>query len=187
MGEIVKRAILAILVSAALLVLGACKTEVAPTATPKAAAATPSSPSASAGTSPATEKRTVTATKKIPFKTRKVNDPALAKGATKVRAAGASGVRTLTYEVTLTNGVETARKLIREVVTRRPVTRVIAVGTKQARQCDPNYSGCVPIAGDVDCAGGSGDGPGYVTGPVRVVGADIYDLDRDGDGVACDT
>jgi hypothetical protein len=38
----------------------------------------------------------------------------------------------------------------------------------------------------VDCAGGSGNGPAYVAGPVFVVGSDIYDLDRDGDGVACD-
>jgi hypothetical protein len=52
--------------------------------------------------------------------------------------------------------------------------------------CDPNYSGCVPIASDVDCAGGSGNGPAYVQGPVRVVGSDIYDLDRDGDGTACE-
>jgi hypothetical protein len=44
----------------------------------------------------------------------------------------------------------------------------------------------VPIAGDVDCAGGGGNGPAYVDGPVRVVGDDPYDLDRDGDGVACD-
>ena len=54
-------------------------------------------------------------------------------------------------------------------------------------ECHPNYEGaCVPIASDVDCAGGSGNGPAYVTGPVRVVGADVYDLDRDGDGIACD-
>ncbi|MCW3816310.1 hypothetical protein ONA91_17845 [Micromonospora sp. DR5-3] len=53
-------------------------------------------------------------------------------------------------------------------------------------KCDPNYSGCVPIASDVDCAGGSGNGPAYVQGPVRVIGTDIYDLDRDGDGIACD-
>jgi hypothetical protein len=54
--------------------------------------------------------------------------------------------------------------------------------------CDPNYAGaCVPIASDVDCAGGSGNGPEYVQGPVRVVGTDIYDLDRDGDGIGCDT
>lgn len=52
--------------------------------------------------------------------------------------------------------------------------------------CDPNYSGCVPIASDVDCAGGSGNGPAYVAGPIRVVGSDIYGLDRDGDGIACE-
>ncbi len=52
--------------------------------------------------------------------------------------------------------------------------------------CDPNYSGCVPIASDVDCAGGSGNGPAYVAGPVRVTGYDIYGLDRDGDGYGCE-
>jgi resuscitation-promoting factor RpfB len=56
-----------------------------------------------------------------------------------------------------------------------------------AENCDPNYEGaCVPIASDVDCAGGSGNGPEYVRGPVYVVGSDIYDLDRDGDGRGCD-
>jgi len=52
--------------------------------------------------------------------------------------------------------------------------------------CDPNYSGCVPIASDVDCAGGGGNGPAYVKGPVRVIGKDIYGLDRDGDGIGCE-
>jgi hypothetical protein len=54
--------------------------------------------------------------------------------------------------------------------------------------CDPNYVGeCVPAdASDVDCAGGDGDGPEYV-GPVQVVGSDPYDLDRDGDGYACES
>jgi hypothetical protein len=52
--------------------------------------------------------------------------------------------------------------------------------------CDPNYTGCVPIASDVDCAGGSGDGPAYVQGPVRVIGRDIYRLDADHDGIACE-
>lgn len=54
----------------------------------------------------------------------------------------------------------------------------------QASDCDPNYGGvCVPIASDVDCASGSGDGPAYVSGPVYVIVSDIYDLDRNGDGV----
>jgi len=44
----------------------------------------------------------------------------------------------------------------------------------------------VPIASDVDCAGGSGNGPEYVAGPITVVGPDVYGLDRDGDGVACE-
>jgi hypothetical protein len=43
----------------------------------------------------------------------------------------------------------------------------------------------VPIASDVDCAGGSGNGPEY-TGRVRVIGPDVYGLDRDGDGIGCE-
>ncbi|MEN4476753.1 excalibur domain-containing protein [Mycolicibacterium cosmeticum] len=58
---------------------------------------------------------------------------------------------------------------------------------KQGSNCDQNYSGCVPIASDVDCAGGSGNGPEYVQGPINVIGKDIYDLDRDGNGIACDS
>lgn len=56
-----------------------------------------------------------------------------------------------------------------------------------APSCDANYTGCVPIASDVDCAGGSGNGPAYVNGPVQVIGTDIYDLDSDNDGVGCES
>jgi micrococcal nuclease len=49
------------------------------------------------------------------------------------------------------------------------------------------YSPCLPPGSDVDCDGGSGDGPRYVSGPVYVNGSDPYDLDRDGDGVACES
>lgn len=65
---------------------------------------------------------------------------------------------------------------------RQASTRVIG----SAQLCDPNYSGCVPIASDVDCAGRGGNGPAYVKGPIQVIGRDIYGLDRDGDGVACE-
>ena len=59
--------------------------------------------------------------------------------------------------------------------------------TASAQGCDPNYAGaCVPVAPDVDCAGGRGNGPAYVQGPVRVVGRDIYGLDRDNDGIGCE-
>ena len=54
-------------------------------------------------------------------------------------------------------------------------------------ECDINYAKqCVPVASDVDCAGGQGNGPAYTTGPILVVGDDIYGLDRDKDGVACE-
>lgn len=53
-------------------------------------------------------------------------------------------------------------------------------------QCHPSYDPCVPIASDVDCAGGSGNGPVYIEGPIRVIGPDEYGLDRDGDGIGCE-
>jgi hypothetical protein len=55
-----------------------------------------------------------------------------------------------------------------------------------AQSCTPGYSPCIPPAYDVDCAGGSGNGPEYVEGPVYVTGDDPYELDADGDGVACE-
>jgi endonuclease YncB( thermonuclease family) len=57
-----------------------------------------------------------------------------------------------------------------------------------AGKCHPSYQGaCLdPSLSDYDCAGGSGNGPGYVEGPIRVVGPDEYRLDADGDGVACE-
>jgi hypothetical protein len=145
-------------------------------------------PAAPTTAPPIVQTRTVEETRSIPFRTRTVNDSTLARGTRKVRTQGVPGVKTLTYEVTLTDGVETGRRLIGEKVNRKPITKVVAVGTKTAApRCDPNYGeGCVPIARDVDCAGGSGDGPAYVDEVVKVIGDDIYDLDRDNDGYGCD-
>ena len=58
--------------------------------------------------------------------------------------------------------------------------------SEESDNCTPGYSPCLPPESDYDCRGGSGNGPGYVDGSVRVTGPDIYDLDRDGDGVGCD-
>ncbi|MEV6526955.1 G5 domain-containing protein [Longispora sp. NPDC051575] len=158
-------------------------------ATP-AGRATPVVPSAApttAAPAPVVEKRIVTETKDIPFERRTVTDPSRAEGATAVTTYGVTGKRTLTYEVTVADGKELGRKLLRDVVTTDPVAEVTSVGTRSAPTCDPNYSGpCVPIASDVDCAGGKGNGPAYVRGPVYVIGTDIYDLDGDHDGVGCE-
>ncbi|XRQ13298.1 G5 domain-containing protein [Actinomadura welshii] len=180
----------------AMLMLGACAdlAESPTAASDTTSSAAPSTASQASTTSaaptptPSVVKRTVKKNRKIPYKTKRVNDPGLAKGKTRVKRRGVTGIKTLTYEVTYTDGKATDRKLLREAITRRPRARIIAVGTKQARRCHPNYSGaCVPIASDVDCAGGSGNGPKYVSGPVRVVGDDVYDLDSDGDGTACES
>ncbi|WP_366914659.1 YHYH domain-containing protein [Roseovarius sp.] len=65
--------------------------------------------------------------------------------------------------------------------------RSASQSSNSSSDCHPSYRGaCVPIASDVDCAGGSGNGPAYVRGPVQVVGRDVYGLDRDGDGIACE-
>jgi hypothetical protein len=62
------------------------------------------------------------------------------------------------------------------------------VGGGGGSDCHPSYEGaCLrPDASDYDCAGGSGNGPYYVEGPVYVVGYDEYDLDRDSDGIGCE-
>lgn len=147
----------------------------------------------------------------LPFGQVSVDDPNVLVGTSTMSVVGVPGVQTTTYRVTYVDGVETAREVMSDVTTTAPVDAVTSVGTMPipvaapapapapvvqapapapapvAGGCDPNYSGqCVPIASDVDCAGGSGNGPAYTPGPVQVIGTDIYDLDRDGDGIACD-
>lgn len=59
-------------------------------------------------------------------------------------------------------------------------------------RCHPSYPDvCIPIgSADYDCAGGSGDGPNYIRGPIRVLwnvpNPDPYGLDRNRDGVGCE-
>jgi hypothetical protein len=144
---------------------------------------------------------TVTEEVAIPFEQTTTDDPLLDQGATALVVAGVAGVKVLTYRVKLVDSKEVSRELVSEVVQTTPVNEVTAIGSKAPAPppapvplvqqggggCDPNYTGaCVPIASDVDCAGGGGDGPAYVQGPVQVIGRDIYKLDRDGDGIACD-
>ena len=60
--------------------------------------------------------------------------------------------------------------------------------TAPSPDCDPSYPDvCLdPDAEDYDCAGGSGNGPEYVDGPIRVRPPDPFDLDREGDGWGCE-
>lgn len=48
-----------------------------------------------------------------------------------------------------------------------------------ASTCHPSYDPCLPITDDLDC--------GDIGQTVRVLGADDYRLDRDGDGLGCES
>jgi hypothetical protein len=137
----------------------------------------------------------VTETESIAFETEFIDDPTINKGESRTITKGIKGEKELVYLVTYTDGEETSRLLQGETITKQPRTQVIANGTfvfvppaaaPTTSGCDPNYSGCVPIDSDVDCAGGSGNGPSYAVGPVTVIGSDIYGLDRDNDGIGCE-
>jgi len=163
--------------------------------TPQSATSSPTDTPTTQVATPVTTYKDVVETEAIPYAKESINDSSRASGTSAVTTAGADGVKTKTFKVTYVDGVETARELASEVVTTPAVNEVTSIGTYVApvkkavsSNCDPNYSGaCVPIASDVDCAGGSGNGPAYVSGPVYVIGTDIYDLDRDGNGQGCES
>ena len=70
-----------------------------------------------------------------------------------------------------------------------PSTGVPPPPTGPAASCDPCYPDvCIPVgAADYDCAGGLGNGPNYIRGPVRVAcHPDPHGLDREGDGWGCE-
>jgi PASTA domain len=62
--------------------------------------------------------------------------------------------------------------------------------TAPPRDCHPSYPDvCLrPDASDYDCEGGSGNGPAYVSGPLRVLPPDPFGLDgNDNDGWGCES
>ena len=81
--------------------------------------------------------RTVTETKKesISNKTKTVEDGSIEYGQTVVRTEGSYGEKTYTYTVTYKGDKEISRKLIKEEITKQPVAKVIAKGTKIVWHC----------------------------------------------------
>lgn len=69
-------------------------------------------------------------TEEVAFKTIEQEDASLAKGQTKVVQEGVVGERTIYTEVTIVNG-EKSSKVIENIITKEPVNKVIAVGTKE--------------------------------------------------------
>jgi resuscitation-promoting factor RpfB len=74
--------------------------------------------------------KTATTTASVPFKTIKVKDEDLARGKSKLQAAGKAGEKVTTWSVTTVDGKETARKAVSTETVTAPVDRRVAVGTK---------------------------------------------------------
>lgn len=74
-----------------------------------------------------TKVETITETIAMPVES--INDPTLAYGTTAIRQQGAFGQQVVTYEIALTNNVETSRKIIQKVVSKEPVKQIAVVGS----------------------------------------------------------
>ena len=77
---------------------------------------------------PVVEIKEESETEDIPFK--KVTKEDDTTDVTEITQQGVNGIKTLTYSVTYTDGVETARDLISEEVTTEPIDEITTVGTK---------------------------------------------------------
>lgn len=75
------------------------------------------------------EEKIVTEKEIIVFDENSQPDPALPVGHTKVLQPGKNGEKTLKYKVIYTNGKETAREFITEVITLAPINEIVATGT----------------------------------------------------------
>jgi uncharacterized protein YabE (DUF348 family) len=74
--------------------------------------------------------QTVTLEEDVPFTTKTVYDADQPTGYKKVQTEGKNGRRTVTYEITTQNGIETARKEINSVATEQATEQVEIIGVK---------------------------------------------------------
>lgn len=123
------------------------------------------------------------------------HDGAIATASTEAEQAnrGLWASCTTTTSTTTTITTTTPTSVAAPVTTRATTPATTAVPrlvptTAATGGCHSSYTGaCVPIASDVDCGGGSGNGPAYVyESNFSVVGQDVYGLDADNDGIACE-
>ena len=105
---------------------------------------------------------------------------------TAINALGAvpapAEVSPTTSSSTTTTPTTTTAPVTTSTTTASPTTTQALAPVVNCQGYDP----CLEPGPDVDCAGGSGNGPRYV-GRVIVTGSDPYDLDRDGDGIGCES
>lgn len=74
--------------------------------------------------------RTVTREEPVAFPIETIKDKTRFIGDTQIKQAGQPGIRTLTFMVSVENGIEVGRKTLSSVVTKQPVKQIEVVGTK---------------------------------------------------------
>lgn len=85
-----------------------------------------------------------TETEAVPFGREERRTDKLNKGETKVVQQGVEGVKTITYEVTYTNGQVTSRKKVSESITQEAVKEIVEIGTKEPQPEKPKPEKEVP-------------------------------------------
>lgn len=90
----------------------------------------------------------VTTTTPVPFETVTEKTSELYRGQSRTVTAGSEGVQTTVHRVILVDGVEESRVLLSDVLTTKPVARVVQEGTKARPAPAPSGSGST-VSGDV--------------------------------------
>lgn len=105
------------------------------------------------------------------------------------QVVSSGGVAQFTVDLQLEPGENHIRVWAEKPGAEPAFTGIAVIRKTESPSCDPNYKGaCLdPNASDYDCAGGEGDGPEYVEGPITVVGEDHFGLDSNGNGIACES
>ena len=83
-------------------------------------------------TTPKVEHQEITTKEPVPYPSRTEYNSALPEGTRNVKQVGVNGEKTVVWDITLTDGKETARTKKSENVTKQPVEEIIEVGTKKA-------------------------------------------------------
>jgi hypothetical protein len=88
------------------------------------------------------EVRTETEQREIPFERQTVRDASVPTGETRLLEPGVTGIEELTYRITVEDGVEIERRLVRQVTLQDPRTEVILIGIQAELKS-------IPITGTV--------------------------------------
>ncbi len=94
----------------------------------------------------------------VPYSSSEQPDGSMNKGDKKVVTKGVAGEQVVTYTVTMTNGVESAKTQVDAQVTVAPVNEVVSVGTKEAPAPAPAAVPAAPAASAPTASGGGNAG-----------------------------